>query len=90
MACDEAVSRRARTGCRIRSVYDHWVAIAAEEFSKQELEEALRAIASTISKCEKVQPKLRAGSSQHTLLARRIKALYVASALIKRELGVLR
>lgn len=57
-----------------------------DEFTKEDLEEALRAIASTISKCEKVQPKLKQGSSQHTLLIRRIKALTIASALIKREL----
>ena len=62
------------------------VAIEAETFTKQDLEEALRAIASTISKCEKVQPKLRQGTSQHTLLARRIRALQVASVLIRREL----
>ncbi len=58
----------------------------AEEFSKEDLEEALRAIASTISKCEKVEPKLKQGTSQHTLLTRRIKALHVASTLIQREL----
>lgn len=57
------------------------------EFTKQELEEALRAIASTISKCEKVQPKLKEGTSQHTLLIRRIKALNIASTLILRELA---
>ncbi len=56
------------------------------EFTKEELEEALRAIASTIAKCEKVQPKLKPGSSQHTLLIRRIKALQIASKLIEREL----
>lgn len=61
-----------------------------ESFTTEDLEEALRAIASTISKCEKVQPKLRQGTAQHTLLVRRIKALYIASALIKRELGALR
>ncbi len=71
---------------RPRSVYDDLVAIGAETFTKEELEEALRAIASTISKCEKAQPKLRKGTSQHTLLARRIKALRIASALIQREL----
>lgn len=60
----------------------------AQTFSKEDLEEALRAIESTIGKCEKVQPKLRQGTSQHTLLARRIKALYIASSLIKRELKV--
>lgn len=57
-------------------------------FTKEELEEALRAIASTIGKCEKVQPKLKQGTSQRTLLERRIKAFYIASELIKRELGL--
>lgn len=56
------------------------------KFTKEELEEALRAITSTISKCEKVQPKLKQGTSQHTLLVRRIKALNIASELIKKEL----
>lgn len=63
------------------------VAITVDELTRDDLEEALRAIASTIRKCEKVEPKLARGSSQHTLLTRRIKALYVASALIERELG---
>lgn len=71
-------------------MYADCVAIEAEKFTKEDLEEALRAIASTISKCEKVQPKLRPGTSQHTLLVRRIKALYIASALIKRELDLVR
>ena len=57
-----------------------------EEFTKEELQEALRAIDSTIRKCEKVQPKLKEGTSSHTLLIRRIKALQISSALIKREL----
>ncbi len=57
-----------------------------EVFTKEELEEALRAIASTIGKCEKVEPKLRQGTAQHTLLIRRIKALRIASLLIIREL----
>lgn len=56
------------------------------DYTKEELQEALRAIESTISKCEKVQPKLKPGTSQHTLLVRRIKALQISSALIKREL----
>lgn len=58
-----------------------------EPYTREELEEALRAIVSTISKCEKVQPKLKEGTPQHTLLVRRIKALNIASALIERELG---
>lgn len=56
-------------------------------FTKEELEDALRAISSTISKCEKVQPKLKLGTSSHTLLIRRIKALSIASDLIKKELN---
>jgi hypothetical protein len=64
--------------------------MSAESFTKDELNEALRAIASTISKCEKVQPKLKPGTSQHTLLVRRIKAFQVAAALIQRELSALR
>ena len=57
-----------------------------DNFSKEELEEALRAITSTISKCEKVQPKLKQGTSQHTLLIRRIKALQIATELIIKAL----
>lgn len=57
-----------------------------EAYSKEDLEEAFRAIDSTIRKCEKVQPKLKEGTSQHTLLVRRIKALQIAAALIRREL----
>ncbi len=57
-----------------------------DNYTREELEEALRAIVSTISKCEKVQPKLKPGTSQHTLLIRRIKALRIASSLITREL----
>ncbi|MFA6161520.1 MAG: hypothetical protein WC766_05110 [Patescibacteria group bacterium] len=57
-----------------------------KNFTKEELEEANRAIVSTIGKCEKVLPKLSKGTSQHTLLIRRIKAFHVASELIKKEL----
>ncbi|KQM12753.1 hypothetical protein AOA80_00130 [Methanomassiliicoccales archaeon RumEn M1] len=57
-----------------------------EEITKEELEEAIRAIASTIGKCEKVLPKLKEGTSQHTLLARRIKAFRIAIELMEREL----
>jgi len=56
------------------------------EYTREELAEALRAIESTIMKCEKALPKLREGTSSHTLLVRRIKALKIASELIAREL----
>jgi hypothetical protein len=55
-------------------------------FTKEELKEALRAIESTISKCEKIQPKLEPGTAQHTLLVRRIKAFNIASNLIQQAL----
>ncbi|WP_083845546.1 hypothetical protein [Desulfosporosinus acidiphilus] len=40
----------------------------------------------TTSKCEKVLPKLREGTSQYTLMVRRMKALQIAAALITRKL----
>lgn len=58
-----------------------------ETYSGEELAEALRAIESTIRKCEKVHPKLKEGTAQHTLLVRRIKALTIAAELIRREIG---
>jgi hypothetical protein len=57
-----------------------------DSFTKEELNEALRAIVSTIGKCEKVLPKLKAGTAQRTLLERRIKAFRIAAALIQKEL----
>lgn len=59
-----------------------------EEFTQEELKEALRAIESTIGKCQKVLPKLKEGTAQHTLLVRRIKAFEIASELIKREIKI--
>jgi len=52
-------------------------------YTEEELGEALRAITSMISKCEKALPKLAAGTSQHTLLVRRIEALRIAESLIR-------
>ncbi len=48
----------------------------------EDLFEALKFVDSTISKCEKIQPKFLEGTSQHTLLKNRIKALYISKALI--------
>ena len=56
-------------------------------FAREELEEALRAIISTINKCEKVLPRLKENSAQQTLLKRRIKALQISVELIERELS---
>lgn len=56
------------------------------QYSEEELKEAIRSIESTISKCEKVLPKLKQGTSQHTLLIRRIKAFQIALSLLKEKL----
>lgn len=53
-----------------------------EESTKEELAEALKVVVSTISNCEKILPKFSEGTSQHTLLQNRIKALYISKALI--------
>ena len=55
-------------------------------YTETELMEARRALASTLSKCEKVLLKLQPGKSQHTLTVRRIAALRIALDLIEREL----
>ena len=57
-----------------------------ETYAREELQEALRSIQSTIGKGEKVLLKLREGTSQHTLTTRRVKALQIAITLITREL----
>jgi hypothetical protein len=58
-------------------------------YNKIELEEAKRAIISTINKCEKVFPKLKEGAAQQTLLKRRMEALRIAVGLIEKELALL-
>ncbi len=54
-------------------------------YTKNELEETLLIVSSTISRCEKTQPKFIEGTSQHTLLKNRIKALYISKSLITHE-----
>ncbi len=56
------------------------------KYTKEELEETLQFITSAISRVEKVQRKFNTGTSQHTLAVRRIKAFYIATELINREL----
>lgn len=57
------------------------------KYTKQELTEAMTSLASTLSKCEKMQESGRLQSSQKTLNDRRVKALRIALALIKKEMG---
>ena len=55
-------------------------------YTKEELDEALRAIASTVGKIEKVRGKETLGRSQRTLIERRLKALQIAADLIEAKL----
>ncbi len=52
------------------------------EFSKEELENAISLLSSTIINCEKMKLKFLEGTSQHSLLKNRIKALYISKALL--------
>jgi len=56
-------------------------------FTRDDLQEALRAFASMISRTEKAQAKFSLGTSQHTLQRNRLKALRIAEAVIKAEVG---
>lgn len=56
-----------------------------ERYSSEELFEALKVISSTISKCEDIQPKFKEGTSQHTLLKNRLKAMYISKSLLTYE-----
>jgi hypothetical protein len=58
-----------------------------ENFTRDDIREALRPIASLISKSEKARTKLTPGTWQHTMLSGYLKALDIASALMAREIG---
>lgn len=52
------------------------------ESNKEYLEKAITLISSTLDKCEKMQAKFAEGTSQHSLLKNRIKALRISKALL--------
>lgn len=53
------------------------------QYTQQELEEAVIVITSIICRCEKAQIKFKEGSSQHSLLRNRIKAMKISKLLIE-------
>ena len=55
------------------------------DYTTDELQKALRPIASLISKSEKAQRKLAPGTWQHTMLRDNLKALHIASLLMNKE-----
>ncbi|MDR0414131.1 MAG: hypothetical protein LBH84_01770 [Prevotellaceae bacterium] len=58
-----------------------------DNFTREELEEALRTFASLARKCEKAREAFVQGSSQWTTLSRRINASHIASTLIEKLLA---
>lgn len=56
-------------------------------YTKDDLREAARTLASLLMKLRKAQRSLARGSPQHTLAKNRIKALRIAQALVKAKLG---
>jgi hypothetical protein len=56
-----------------------------DNYTTDELQEALRPIASLIHKSEKAQQKLAPETWQHTMLRDNLKALHVAYALINKK-----
>jgi len=59
-----------------------------DNFTNEDLEEALLATASMISKTGAVKERFAPGTSQHTLQKNRLEAVNIASALISKELAV--
>ncbi len=57
------------------------------EYTRTEVQEALRPIGSLINKSEKAQQKLTPGTWQHTMLGDSLKALHIARALMTDESG---
>jgi hypothetical protein len=60
------------------------------QYSRDEIVNALQVVSSTITKCEKIQPKFAMGTSQHTLLKNRIKAMYISRTLITEDSEIVR
>lgn len=58
-----------------------------DKYTEKELKEGLRVVSLTISNCEKIQPKFADGTSQHTLLKNRIKAMYISKSLITEKIS---
>ena len=56
-----------------------------DDYTRDELLEALRPIASLLSKSEKAQQKLSPGTWQHTMLGDNIKALHISLALMSKD-----
>lgn len=56
-----------------------------KEYTDIERQSAIEVLISTIRNCEKMVPKFKEGTSQHSLLRKRIKALMISKALLSDE-----
>ncbi len=52
------------------------------EFTKEDIEKAIAVIFTTTANCEKAQMKFSEGTSQHSLLKNRVKALNISKSLL--------
>ncbi|WP_144675508.1 hypothetical protein [Desulfitobacterium sp. LBE] len=57
-----------------------------DDFTRADMEEALRAIASMINRTEKAQEKFAQGTWQHTMLSNNLKALHIALPMLTKAL----
>lgn len=87
----EGVSQHTLLTNRIKAMYISETLIRDEkvidQYSKEELIEALRPVSSIISKCEKAQLKFAEGTSLHTRFKNIINAMYISKSLITEEIN---
>ncbi|MBO0558939.1 hypothetical protein EXQ37_03645, partial [Clostridium botulinum] len=76
---------------RIKAMYISKALITDEnvmdQYTKEELVEALRPVSSVISKCEKAQLKFAEGTSHYKRFKNIIKAMYISKSLITDEIS---
>jgi hypothetical protein len=53
-----------------------------DDYSKEDMQEALRIVTSVINTCKKMEPRFREGTPQHSLLRNRIKAMHISKSLM--------
>lgn len=53
-----------------------------DNYSRENMQEALRIVTSVIDTCKKMEPRFREGTPQHSLLRNRIKAMNISRSLI--------
>jgi len=57
-----------------------------DKYTSEELESTQKVVSSVIKRCEKAQLKFTEGTSQHTLLKNRLKAMYISKSLLTDEI----